>query len=441
MTSLWRFVLLAVLASSLAWAAPVLLISIDGLRPDYLTHADEHGLKIPNLRQLVKEGTFAEGVTGVVPTITYPSHTTLVTGVWPAKHGILSNVTFDPTNENMAGWYWYASAIKVPTLWQAAADAGMVTASLNWPVTVAAKGIRYLVPEYWRAHTPEDRKLLEALSRPDGMLDELEAKLGRYTNGNETTIEGDEIRTRFTVEILKTRKPAFMTLHLTSLDEMQHETAPFSPASNQALETLDGMIGRLIAAAVGNDPETAVAVVSDHGFVRTDVRVNLMIPFVEEKFVGTKAWDAAPWPAGAGVAVMLRNPGDQAVKTRVKAMLDRLAAKPEYGIARVLDSAEIQKIGGFPEAAFLVELKPGYSLGTALSGPIVTPAPSTGAHGYLPDRPEMRASFFLLGHSVARGKNLGLIDMRQIAPTLASILGVKLPSADLPAMDVKAASR
>lgn len=442
MKFVWRlFVLAAVLACPLAWSAPVLLISIDGLRPDYVTRADEHGLKIPNLRRLIKEGVFAEGVTGVVPTITYPSHTTLVTGVWPAKHGILANTTFDPTNENMAGWYWYASAINVPTLWQAASDAGMITASLNWPATVAAKGIRYLVPEYWRAHTPEDRKLLEALSRPDGFLDELESNLGPYTNGNETTIEGDEVRTRFTVEILKTKKPAFMTLHLTALDEMQHETSPFSPASNQTLEMLDGMIGRLIAAEVGNDPESVVAVVSDHGFVRTDVRVNLMIPFVEEKFVQGKTWDAAPWPTGAGVAVMLRNPGDQAVKTKVKAMLDRLADKPEYGIARILESAEIKKMGGFPDAAFLVELKPGYSLGTSLTGPIVTPAPSTGAHGYLPDRPEMRASFFLLGHSVEQGKNLGLIDMRQIAPTLASILGVKLPSADLPAINVKPASR
>ena len=361
--------------------------------------------------------------------------------MWPAKHGILSNTTFDPTNENMVGWYWYASAIKVPTLWQAVSGAGLVTASLNWPVTVAAKDIRFLVPEYWRAHTPDDRVLLEALSRPDGLLDELEARLGPYTNGNETTIEGDEVRTRFTIEILKTRKPAFMTLHITALDEMQHETSPFSPESNETLEKLDNMIGRLIAAEMANDPEAVVAVVSDHGFVRTDTRVNLMVPFVEEKFAGTKSWEAAPWPAGAGVAVMLRNPGDQAVKTMVKAMLDRLAAKPEYGIARVLDNAEIEKMGGFPEAAFLVELKPGYSLGTALSGPVVVPAPSTGAHGYLPDRPEMRASFFLLGHSVARGKNLGLVDMRQIAATLASILGVRLPSSDLPAMDVKAASR
>src|SRR5262245_51557099 len=98
-----RFIAIWALAALAASGAPVLMISIDGLRPDYVTRADEHGLKIPNLRRFVKEGAFAEGVTGVVPTVTYPSHTTLVTGVWPVQHGILSNTTFDPTNENMAG--------------------------------------------------------------------------------------------------------------------------------------------------------------------------------------------------------------------------------------------------------------------------------------------------------------------------------------------------
>ena len=70
-------------------ASPLLvMISIDGLRPDYVTAADAHGAKVPNLRRFMKEGAYAEGVTGVVPTVTYPSHTTLVTGVWPATHGI-----------------------------------------------------------------------------------------------------------------------------------------------------------------------------------------------------------------------------------------------------------------------------------------------------------------------------------------------------------------
>jgi len=89
-------------------AAPPLLvvISIDGLRPDYVTQADAHGAKLPNLRRFMKLGAYADGVQGVVPTVTYPSHTTLMTGVWPLKHGIYANTTFDPLQKNFQGWYW-----------------------------------------------------------------------------------------------------------------------------------------------------------------------------------------------------------------------------------------------------------------------------------------------------------------------------------------------
>jgi predicted AlkP superfamily pyrophosphatase or phosphodiesterase len=439
-------ILIANIASS---AASVLLISIDGLRPDSVTHADQHGLKIPTLRKFIAEGSYAEGVTGVTPTITYPSHTTIVTGVWPTQHGILGNVKFDPLFENLGGWYWYAADIRVPTLWSASDQAGIVVASLNWPATVGAKGVRYLIPEYWRAQSPDDLKLIEALSRPEGWLQELEAKLGPYTNGNDTTLHGDEIRTKFAVEILLGKKPGFMTIHLTALDETEHETSPFSKESNEALEALDGMIGRLIAAALRDNPGGVVAVVSDHGFVRTDHRVNLMVPFIENGLMKLgkpaqgngaptiESWEAEPWLAGSA-AIMLRRPGNAVVRDRVKQMLTELAAKPENGIARILDADEVKKTGGFSGATFLVELKPGYQFGGARSGPLVTPAPSTGTHGYLPDRPEMRSSFFILGRGTAAGKNLGLIDMRQIAPTLASILSVKLDSATQPALAISA---
>jgi predicted AlkP superfamily pyrophosphatase or phosphodiesterase len=92
----------------------LLLISIDGMRPDYVLKADQCRLKIPHLRRLLSEGAHASGVRGVVPTVTYPSHTTILTGVWPAKHGIYSNVAFDPFNLNAAGWNWYAEDIAVP---------------------------------------------------------------------------------------------------------------------------------------------------------------------------------------------------------------------------------------------------------------------------------------------------------------------------------------
>src|SRR5499427_9459004 len=168
----------AVIAQS---ARPTLvMISIDGLRPDYVTAADAHALKIPNLRRFLKDGAFADGVTGVIPTVTYPSHTTLITGVWPARHGILGNATFDPLRQNQGGWYWYAEDIKVPTLWQAATHAGHVVGSISWPVTAGAPGIAFNIPEYWRAQTAEDLKLLRLISTP-GLVAEFEKTVGEYT--------------------------------------------------------------------------------------------------------------------------------------------------------------------------------------------------------------------------------------------------------------------
>jgi predicted AlkP superfamily pyrophosphatase or phosphodiesterase len=446
--SLPRLAAASVLLSANVAAAPVLLISIDGLKPEYVTQADEHGLKIPNLRRFLLEGTHAEGVVGVVPTVTYPSHTTIVTGVAPSEHGVISNTTFDPLLKNHIGWYWYGQAIRAQTLWEAASQAGITTASINWPVTVAARGVRYLIPEYWRAETEDDLRLIEALSRPDGWLQRLEQKLGPYTNGNETTVAGDEVRTRYSIEIIESTKPGLMTLHLSALDETEHETAPFSKESCETLEALDGMIGRIVAEAFKSDPKTVAAIVSDHGFVRTDHKLNLAVPFVQaglitvgkpEAVSGARTiseWLASPWPAGGMAGVMLKDPADTALRDRVSRLLQNLADDPDAGVARVLAAPEIAKLGGFPDAAFLVELKPGYQLGYAFSGPLVTPAPSTGMHGYLPDRPEMRASFFIMGTGIARGKRLGVIDMRQIAPTIAAILGVQLPAATQPRLAV-----
>src|SRR4029077_2187832 len=268
-------VLLVAAAAQNAPQAPLLLmISIDGLRPDYVTAADAHGAKIPNLRRFLKEGTYAEGVQGVIPTVTYPSHTTLVTGVWPAKHGILANTVVDPLQKNHEGWYWYAEDIRVPTLWDAAAQAGRTTASLQWPVTVGAK-ITWNIPELWRAGTPEDAKLIHAVATK-GLMEEAAAEIGDYRGGSDTSAEGDEVRGKYAVWILEKKHPRLLLLHLTALDHIEHETGVFSPESLAIMERQDAVIGSVRAAAETVAPGRAVvAVVSDHGFVNYDQQLNL----------------------------------------------------------------------------------------------------------------------------------------------------------------------
>lgn len=450
-----RFPLLALalfLAASpgLAQGPPsVLMISVDGMRPDYVTHAEEHHLKLPVLRSFLRSGTYADGVTGVFPTVTYPSHTTLVTGVWPAQHGIVNNTRFDPERKMDGAWFWYEDLIKVPTLWSGAHAAGLSTASIGWPVTTDARDIDTLIPEYWRASVslptnPDDRHLMNALSRPDGELDRIAARTGvAYMQGNETSAAGDEIKTVYALDILKQHKPKFMTLHLSSLDEEEHLHGPFSDEANADLEQIDSMIGRLIQQERANDPNAVIVIVSDHGFADIDKMVNLGAAFVEAGLntlspdgTSVVSWQAQPWAFGGMFAIMLHDPGDAAVQAKVHTLLQQLAAVPSNGIEDVLDPAAVARLGGVPEASFVVTLRKGYAAGAGLRGDLVTAIPGhRGTHGYNPQTtPEMRASFFAEGANFPPGKDLGIVDMRSIAPTIAHLLGVTLADAKQPAL-------
>ena len=417
--------------------APSLLvmISVDGMRPDYITEADTHGAKAPNLRRFLKEGAHAEGVVGVVPTVTYPSHTTLVTGVWPAKHGILANTTFDPLRRNEEGWYWYTEDIRVPTLWDVAGAAGWTTASVQWPVTVGAH-ITWNIPEVWRANTPDDAKLLRALSTR-GLLEEAGAELGEFRDGADTSAKGDEILGRYTEWVLEKKHPGLLMLHLSSLDHIQHQTGPFSPEGIAVLESIDATIGRIRATAEKFAPGRAfVAVVSDHGFVRTDAQLDLFPLFRDAQLITVNEkgkitdWKAIAWPTGGSAAIVLKDPSDTATLSQVRELLAKVASDPANGIDRILDAEELQKRGGYPIASFFVGLKPGWRTGSSLDGPVLSKLKVGGTHGALPDLPDLHASFFLIGPGVPAGKSLGTIDMRDVAPTLAHEVGLALPSAD-----------
>jgi predicted AlkP superfamily pyrophosphatase or phosphodiesterase len=432
--------IIAVAASTPSDAPTVLLISVDGLKPEAVFQAQQHGLRLPNLIQLSHDGVFSPGVRGVLPTVTYPSHTTLLTGVSPAKHGIVANTTFDPMNKNAQGWYWYAEDIKVPTLWDAAHAAGLSTASVYWPISVGAT-IDYNLPQIWRTGTPDDLKLQRALST-SGLEPELVAALGRYPGGMEETVDADEVRTRFAIRILESKHPAFMTVYLTGLDTEQHKSGPFSASSNAVLERLDALVGQLRTAAEKVSSGAYTCVVSDHGFASVQHDVNLYSAFHDAKLFSLDrhnnitAWKAMPWPAGGAAAIMLADGKDEQTFEKVDVLLHQLATDPANGIDRILTHDELLREGGFPEAAFFVSFKIGYELGYGFKSPLVSAPTNGGMHGYLAENPEMRSSFFLVGPGVARGMSLGEIDMRAIAPTLAGILHLRLKDAEVPALDL-----
>jgi len=442
-STLCFFALLILLTAASLQAQSVVMISIDGMRPDYITDPKACNAEFPTLRSFLTHGTFAEGVVGVLPTVTYPSHTTLITGVEPARHGIVSNATFDPEGRNQGGWYWYAEDIKADTLWDAAARKGLVTASIGWPVTVGERNIRYNIPEYWRAWSDEDRKLVRALSTPE-FYDALESKFRSIPVTNGSSVASDAALTDAAIWAITVKHAHLVTLHLASLDHEEHGHGPFSTEACRTLVELDKQVGKLEQAALANDPATVIAVVSDHGFSRTDHKVNLNAALVRAGLItmggtnpaGIAAWKAITFGGGGSTAIVLHDPADKATEEAVRTLLQTLAADPANGIGAVLEKADIEKLGGAPTASFFVDFRLGYQMGWASKGDLVTPAPNTGSHGYLPTHPELRASFFIRGRGIAVGRDLGVIDMRQIAPTLAHLLGIKLKDAQQPPLKI-----
>jgi predicted AlkP superfamily pyrophosphatase or phosphodiesterase len=201
------------------------------------------------------------------------------------------------------------------------------------------------------------------------------------------------------------------------------------------------LLADLAAAAHAASPAAIVAIVSDHGFTALTHRVNLLIPFLRDGLVTStldpvtqipklRSWKAQPWSAGGMAAIMLHDPNDPGTERAVGELLQSLAADPNNGIARIEGRAEITRHGAFPGAAFLVVMKPGFYAAASFSGELVSEfPPGHGGHGFSPEYPEMHAAFFIAGAGIARGRDLGVIDMRQVAPTVAQVLGVSLSTA------------
>ena len=102
-----------------------------------------------------------------------------------------------------------------------------------------------------------------------------------------------------------------------------------------------------------------------------------------------------------------------------------LQARSNKTVEEILDAEAMQRRGGFPDASFVISMRPGYYTGGNFSGDPVTDFAGHGGHGFAPHHPEMRAALFIAGRGIARHRDLGQIDMRQVAPTVAALLGVK----------------
>ena len=373
----------------------LLVISIDGLDYRYLRDADELGLKTPTLRKLVREGAVADGVVGIVPTVTWPSHTTIITGLPAGLHGIPTN---DQPGQPNQRW-WFTKFLKARTLWQAAREKGLKVATLYWPVTVGTD-VNFNLPEFWVERHGHSAELapIEKHSTPG-----LTERITRAYPSFPVSMLSDRAILIATRYLLETEKPELMLVHIADLDGEQHETGAFSRHAKAVLEYQDELLGWTLQAL---PPNTVVAIVSDHGF-ETSERV------FHPKAVTP---DAAVAEGLAGATT------DEAA-AKLRALVGKGVVSREVPMDQVRRMAP--QLGSW-KAAF--ETERNITVSAAPSGEAVQSGKGNGVHGLWPTRRDYRASFLLWGPGI-KPRRLKEISMLDEGPTFAEILGVSLPAA------------
>ncbi|MBI4166944.1 MAG: alkaline phosphatase family protein [Acidobacteria bacterium] len=422
----WGLALPIERGESAASASPrhVLVVSVDGLGASWLTHPPPN-LHIPNFKRLMEEGSYAEGVWSVYPSLTYPAHTTMVTGRMPAEHGIYSNLSSREAGKNSKDWFWFSNAIKVPTLWDLARQNNLTTSSVFWSVTVGGP-INWNIPEIWDpAKGMAGDPLYVAKFATPGLLFEAALELGPPQGASD-----DVMKVKLTGFVLKKHQPNLLMLHLAELDGALHQRGPASPEAAAAVEKADERIGELLTAvkAAGLENKTDVFIVSDHGFLSVErsispnvllARAGLITADENGNVTGGKVFTMAD-----GGSFFISWPESQNLRADVEAAIHPL--RDEGALYGELGREALKDLGAEPAAQIALEAPSAASFDSKASGEVIQKLPqTTGTHGHLPFRPGLAASFIAWGPHIKKGGALGHIPMTAIGPTLLKALGIE----------------
>lgn len=416
--------------------AHVILISIDGLRPEFYK---DPSWDMVHLRQGMKDGVYADGVDGVFPTVTYPSHTTMITGVKPLKHGIYYNTPSEPLGIT-GKWIWQYDNIKVPTIFSLAKDKGLKTAAVFWPVSVGAPAT-YNIPEYWYLpkEKGQDRIMTRALqenARPAGLYEELE----QHATGEleELDFNGDylgidENLARMSCYLIRQYKPSFLAVHLVTVDHFEHEQGRDGDKVRAAVAGVDRAIKSIREAVekAGITGTTTFIVTGDHGFVDIHSSLSPNVLLAKAGLYDPQKpenWKAYFHPSGGGAFLQLKDKNDTQTKEKVLQLLKSLPAQQQKTFI-IKSREELDAIGADPTAAFGLAAQQGFAFGATATGDFIR-ASKGGTHGFYPDFKEIQTGFVAFGNGIKKGiviPQMGLVD---IAPLISKLLSLDLPAGD-----------
>lgn len=436
MNRLFSFLFVGMLAINSCMAQStkhVILISIDGLRPEFYL---DTRWPTPNLQQLKVEGVYAERVKSVFPSYTYPSHTAMLTGALPARSGIYYNAPMGSTGD----WNWFMKDIKMPTLWQALAEKGLTTSAVQWPVSVG-DGITYNVPEIWDNKHPEDRITVTRKYATKGLVEEIEMNATGKLNGenmSEEYVSMDINAGRMAAYIFKTYKPNFMALHFACVDGAQHGVGREGKEVTLALAAADRAIGDVLESVErsGLKDSTTVLIIGDHGFMDINSVLRPNVWLKENNLLGTGAndWKAKFQPAGGSAFLYLQDKNDKKTFEKVMKLLNDLPYSRRK-LFTVYDRARLDEMGADTNAALALGAVPGIAFSGGATNQSGTVLPDTGAatgghHGYDPNFPEMYTGFIAHGAGINHDVTISKMGVEDIAPLVARLLGIEFNCPD-----------
>ena len=438
-TKLWimrgivtSFLIVLISLSAFAQAEHVILISIDGLRPEFY---QDSGWPATNIQHLAEEGATADFVRGVFPSVTYPSHTTIITGAMPAKHGIYYNSPFEPGGQT-GRWYWEEELIQQKTLWDAAREKGLTTANVSWPVSVGAP-VDYNLPEVWTLDRDADQYAYAKSLATDGLPEELESKAsGEITDATYSMDwTARDVRAGFmAVHMIEKYKPNLFTIHLVTLDHFQHEEGRDGLQVRRSLQAVDYAVGQIKDACerAGILDKTAIIVTGDHGFVdiHTTVQPNawLVKAGLMEPRRDRGDWKAAFHTSGAAAFLQLKDPNDKKTLQKVRQILNDLP-EDRKKLFRVVDRDELDAIGADPSAPLALTPEEGINLSSWASNEDLRAA-SGGQHGFFPDFDDIHTGFIGYGAGFRKGAVARQIGLEDIAPLIIKLLDLDLEVPD-----------
>ena len=381
------------------------MISLDAVaQPD----ADRL-LRLPALSALKEQGAFCDNVRTVYPTLTYPIHTSLLTGCYPDTHGIGHNQPFQPEKKkNMRAWYWAAGDIRVKTLHQAAREKGMDVASILWPVSGKNRFIRRNFPEV--LPLPGENAVIKMLRYASpGWILRMELLYGRQRSSILQPGLDDYAALLCEKLYASRRPPQVLTVHLVDCDAMRHRYGTESPEAFAAMERLGARVQRIMEAVkkAGLYEDTLFCVVSDHG--QLDAPHGVMLDRELQAACGARAQSL-----GMGAYIFSDNM-PTAWRTLEK-------NRERWGIRRIMGAAELQSLHAPRDVQLAVDAMPGYCF-------LDEEEQTLGEHGFHIDCPQARTLLWLSGPGIRRGVKIRETELVHIAPTLCKALGLSLPDA------------